>query len=463
MITTAHRGGWPRAAGSVARRALVRSSVVSVALLAAGGAGVARAELNITTPTQGQYLRTAMPTFSGTTTDLADPLVGHFDPVTVEVFEGSVAGVKRVLTTLPMAEFAGPVWSVTPSESLPHSGNYTAEAVQGGQRSAPVTFTLDTTPPPVAITSPANGSTTSGELQSFTGTAGTDPGDLEEVRVALYAGSTVGAQAPLVTLIAKPHAGSWSVPGGLQAGTYTAVARQGDAAGNVGESAPIRFTVAIPASAAPHSTFNWYPPAPVVGQSVALVSGSTDAVSPLTGFAWDLAGNGPFKAAGPVLTTSFAKAGNHVVRLQVTDARGATSVAAETIPVSPRPLKLMQPFPIVRIGGVETTAGVSLSLFSVQAPVGARVSVICAGRGCRARAQSRIATASRRNRHARSVVLAFARFERSFRAGVTLEVRVSAPGLIGKFTSFAIHRRSLPTRSDECLSALDPTPIPCLA
>jgi hypothetical protein len=452
----------------VVRRALVRSSAVSVALLAAGGAGVARAELNITSPTQGQFLNTPTPTFSGTTTDVHDPYSEHFDQVRLNIYEGpTVEGKPQgtpVQTTPGTPIFDGPVWSVATSKSLPHPGVYTAEAVQGTEKpSAPVTFTLDTTPPPVTITSPANGSTTSGELQRFTGTAGTDPGDLEEVRVALYTGSTIGAQAPLVTLIAKPNAGSWSVPGGLQSGAYTAVARQVDAAGNVGESAPVRFSVAIPVSAAPHSTFNWYPPAPVVGQSVALVSGSSDAASPLTGFAWDLAGNGPFRAAGPVLTTSFAKAGNHVVRLQVTDARGATSVAAETIPVSPRPLKLMQPFPIVRIGGVETTAGVSLSLFSVQAPVGARVSVICAGRGCRARAQSRIATASRRNRHARSVVLAFARFERSFRAGVTLEVRVSAPGLIGKFTSFAIHRRSLPTRSDECLSALDPTPIPCLA
>src|SRR5439155_19688428 len=151
-----------------------------------------------------------------------------------------------------------------------------------------------------------------------------------------------------------------------------------------------------------------------------LVSGSTDGVSPITGFAWDLAGGGPFRVAGPVLKTSFATPGNHVVRLRVTDARGVSGVAAETIPVGLRPLKRMQPFPMVRIGGVETPAGVSLSLFSVQSPVGARVSVTCAGRGCRTRSQSRIATASKRHRHARSVVLAFARFERSFRSGVTL-------------------------------------------
>lgn len=472
MTTTGRRSGWTRAAGDRAGRALAWSLVLSVVTLAAGGAGVARAEvstelkpeLKITNPTQGEYVNTPTPTFSGTTTDEYNELLDTFDAITVNIYEGPTAQGKLVQTTPATPRFKGRDWSVTAAESLPHPGIYTAEAAQGTVKSAPVTFALDTTPPPVAITTPANGSTTTGELQAFAGSAGTDPGDLAEVRVALYAGSSIGAQTPLVTLIATPHQGNWSGVGVVQPGTYTAQAMQEDAAGNVGKSAPVTFTVASPlAQAPPHSTFTWYPPAPVVGQSVVLVSGSTDAASPITGFGWDLAGGGPFTAGGPVLTTSFARPGNHVVRLQVTDARGVSSVAAQTIPVGLPPLKLMQPFPIVRIAGVETSAGVRLSLFSVQAPVGARVSVTCAGRGCGTRSQSRIATASTRNRHARSVVLGFARFERSFRAGVTLEVRVSAPGLIGKFTSFSIHRRRLPSRSDECLSALDPKPTPCVA
>jgi hypothetical protein len=192
-----------------------------------------------------------------------------------------------------------------------------------------------------------------------------------------------------------------------------------------------------------------------------LVSSSTDAANPITGYAWDLAGTGPFKAAGPVLTTSFASPGNHVVRLQVTDAGSVSSVATETIPVSAPPLLTMAPFPIVRIAGVQTASGVRLSLVSVQAPVGARVTVTCRGRGCRIKPQSRVARATKRSHHASSAVLAFGGFERSFRAGVTLEVRVAAPGEIGKYTLFAIHRRSLPTRVDSCLSALNPQPVAC--
>jgi len=97
----------------------------------------------------------------------------------------------------------------------------------------------------------------------------------------------------------------------------------------------------------------------------------------------------------------------------------------------------------------------------VLAPVGARVTVTCRGRGCTMKPQSRVAITSARNRHASLVALTFRRFERSFRAGVTLEVRIFASGKIGKYTLFAIHHHALPTRVDSCLSALNPKPIAC--
>jgi hypothetical protein len=200
-----------------------------------------------------------------------------------------------------------------------------------------------------------------------------------------------------------------------------------------------------------------------VGQSVALVSSATDVASPIASFAWDLAGNGPFKPAGPVVTTSFSTPGRHTVRLRVGDARGASGVVAETIPVSPAPLSLMQPFPIVRIAGTQTTVGVNLSQLTVQAPVGAHVTVSCRGPGCRRSSQSRLARASRRARRATSVVLAFPRFQRSLRAGVVLQVRVFRAGQIGKYTRFTIRRHRLPGRFDACLASTDPRPIACPA
>jgi PKD domain len=230
-------------------------------------------------------------------------------------------------------------------------------------------------------------------------------------------------------------------------------------------SAPVTFTVTTPAVAttppptSPVASFKWFPSAPKTGESVSLVSSLTDTVSPITAFAWALTSSGAFHAGKPVLTTSFSTPGGHTVRLRVTDANGLSSVAAETIEVTSPPLTLMQPFPIVRIGGSDTSSGVKLSLLTVQAPVGARVTVRCRGRGCPVKSESRLA-ASSKNRAA-AVLLAFRRFECPLRAGVILEIRVSKPGEIGKYTSFAIRRNKLPVRVDVCLGPTDPKPIAC--
>ena len=103
----------------------------------------------------------------------------------------------------------------------------------------------------------------------------------------------------------------------------------------------------------PAASFSWFPSLPEIGQSVSLVSTSTDTVSPITAFASRaLTGDGAFHAGGQLLTTSFSSiAGSHVVRLRVTDANGLLSIATQTIQVISAPLILMQPFPIVRIAG----------------------------------------------------------------------------------------------------------------
>jgi hypothetical protein len=147
------------------------------------------------------------------------------------------------------------------------------------------------------------------------------------------------------------------------------------------------------------------------------------------------------------------------VQLRVTDADGLSSIATETIEVTSVPLILMQPFPIVRIAGSETSTGVHLSLLTAQAPVGARVTVRCRGRGCPVRSESRVA-ASRKSK-AGTLVVEFRRFERSLRAGVTLEVRVSKPGEIGKYTRFVVRRGRLPLRVDSCLGPAGIKPIAC--
>jgi hypothetical protein len=72
-----------------------------------------------------------------------------------------------------------------------------------------------------------------------------------------------------------------------------------------------------------------------------------------------------------------------------------------------------------------------------------------------------LARASKKQSKASSVVIAFRRFQRSLPAGVILEIRVSKPGQIGKYTRFAIRRHRLPVRIDACLGSGDPKPIVC--
>jgi hypothetical protein len=230
-------------------------------------------------------------------------------------------------------------------------------------------------------------------------------------------------------------------------------------------SAPVTFTLAPPPPpppvAPPLASFKWFPSTPVVGETVSLASSSTDRTSPLTTFAWALASNAVFKVGKQVLTTSFTTPGDHVVRLSVTAADGLSSVASATIHVIRPPLILMAPFPVVRIAGILTSSGVNLTLITAQVPRGARVRVTCRGGGCPTASESRLVGSSSGKRKAGMVVLVFRRFERTLAAGVILEIKISKPGRIGKYTLFTIRHGKLPTRVDGCLDSAGVKPIAC--
>lgn len=313
--------------------------------------------------------------------------------------------------------------------------------------------------PSITLTFPANGGSTSSESQLVSGSAGTAAGDLPTVTVRLFAGSALGTQAPLESITVQASNGSWSATfGGLSVGTYTVRAEQSDEAAKTGVSAAVTFTVTAPAAPVvppPTAGFIWLPSNPKTGESVLLGSTSSDDASPITALAWDI--NGVFNAGAPVLATSFPDPGSYVVKLRVTAADGLSRVAAETINVTGRPAALMQPFPIVRIVGTDTGAGVKLRLLTVQAPAGALITVRCKGRSCPGGSESRVAASGERS----VAPVQFRRFERFLQAGVILEIRVSAPGEIGEYTRIVIRRGKLPERVDRCLSTKGITPIPC--
>jgi hypothetical protein len=343
----------------------------------------------------------------------------------------------------------------------------------------PVMFTADAAAPKVTLNSPPSPSDDT--TPSFTGTAS----NTTTVTVRIYAGAA--AKGTFVsTATATGTGGAWvsgDAQPALSNGKYTAVAVQANsvAAESSGKSAPVMFTVTPPpvgtpaetpgptptpsptptpgaAAAPPLAAFKWFPPAPQAGEAVSLVSISTDAASPITGFAWALTSNGPFQSAGAFLTTSFSSPGAHVVRLLVTGADGLSSTATETINVVGSATPLMQPFPVVRIAGTETASGVRLRLLMVQQmPSGATITVRCKGRGCPIKAARRVAVSSKRG----SSAVEFRRFERSLRFGITLEVLVFKPGEIGKYTRFVIRHGKLPERVDMCLDLAGDKPMVC--
>ncbi len=402
----------------------------------------------------------ATPSFSGS----AASAPGDSE-VTVRVYAGTVASPESEVRKVK-ASSTGSSWSAALTEALP-DGTYTALAEQSDSLSnigvsGEAKFRIDTTAPAVGVSTPADGSATSGSSEIVEGTAGSALGDSGSISLTLFAGLTAGPQAPLQTRVVVVVEGHWRADiEGLAAGSYTVQAEQGDDAGNTGSSQPVSFTILAAAGSQPRpptSAFTWLPSSPHTGETVSLLSSSTDGSSPIAAFAWDLTGNGSFAASQPALTTTFSSPGNHVVRLRVTAADGLSSVAAETIPVSGPAVVLMQPFPVVRILSTDTASGIRLKLLSVRAIAGARIAVSCRARGCPTKLVVRLA---RKGKGGVVPAYAFRPFQRALRAGVMLEIRVSKAGLIGKYTRLAIKRGKLPERLDRCLSPTASRPIAC--
>jgi hypothetical protein len=430
-------------------------------------------ELTLNAPPS--FIASATPSFSGSAAT-----VNTKPTVTLKIYDGTATGGKLAEPPVKVSQSGGR-WSTGPVQPLP-DGTYTAQAEQADDaentgHSHASTFTIDTIPPHVTMTFPATGSTTSGESQPVRGAAGTEPGDKAGITVKLFAGPAIGVE-PVQELRVFASNGSWKATfGGLSPGTYTARAEQVDDAGNIGTSGLVTFTVeplptitpkatspsptitpeAVSPSAPPVASFEWVPSAPKTGESISLVSSSTDAASPIVAFAWALTSADSFQAGGPVLSTSFSTPGDHVVRLRVTNAAGLASIATETIHVATPQASLMQPFPVVRIAGTDTARGVKLRLLTVQAPAMARITVACRGHGCPAKKESRVARSSKLG----VAVVTFPRFQRSLRAGVILEIRVSKPGEIGKYTRFVVRRGKLPERVDLCLQSDGVKPMVC--
>ena len=454
------------------RGRVVTAAVALIAALGAAPAAAAPAQLRITSPAPGSETNNTTPVISG---ELGPLEVFNWCETTVRLYAGESTAGEPLQTLAQNAEGACS-WATAPAAALA-AGTYTAQAT--GTRwwlagepeelqheelpSEPVTFLIDTTAPAPTISSPAPGATIQGSSLAVSGSAGTTPGDQPTVVVQVFAGAEATGP-PLEAIEVHASEGAWAgTLAGLPPGPYVLRTQQTDVAGNVGDSAAVPITLtALPAAPPPSASFAWFPEVPRVGETVTLVSSSTNPSSPLTGFAWALSGTEPFHPGRETTTTTFTTPGPHVVRLQVTDAAGAAAIASRTITVRHQALTLMQPFPIVRIVGRETTNGVKLTLVTVSAPVSALVTIRIRGSGVRSTSQSRLAAAGKRPAPNGTALLSFPRFARTLKAGIVLEIRVTKAGEIGKLTRFIPRRNKLPTRIDSCLTTTG-KPMSCPA
>jgi hypothetical protein len=215
--------------------------------------------------------------------------------------------------------------------------------------------------------------------------------------------------------------------------------------------------------------FLFFPAAPVPGQEVTFAYSAGPAVSAPP--EWDLNGDGVFPdATGPRAKTTFGEIGTHFVGLRITGGDDAQSTGYQAVRVvaasgpltgQGKALRLMSPFPIVRITGKVLRKGARIKRLTVRAPYGATVKVRCRGRGCPFHRSSRTLARAGKTK-APSKTISIKRLERhTLRGGASIKVLVTRQGEIGKYTRFLIRRGKPPRRTDLCLAAGSTEPMEC--
>jgi hypothetical protein len=256
-------------------------------------------------------------------------------------------------------------------------------------------------------------------------------------------------------------------------GTFRVGVRVTDPSGSSNDAVDF---VTVLQDRAPVVSLSASPATPAVGAPVTFTAAASDPDGTVAAIDWDIDGDGQFDdGTGAVVTRSFGTSGSRIVSVRATDNAGVATIAFRTIEVtgSSQPgsltgaggaptsaasrskLAMLTPFPIVRIRGVILRGSARLSLLSVKAPKGARVKVICHGGGCPKKKSIVLRVASGKS------AVRVRSLERRLRSGAVIEVFVTAPGRIGKYTSFTIRSNAAPARRDLCLQPGKSKPVAC--
>jgi PKD repeat protein len=240
--------------------------------------------------------------------------------------------------------------------------------------------------------------------------------------------------------------------------TLTARVRVTDEDGDTDEAT---VDLTVNENAPPTAGFILEPSSPAPGEQVTFASTSSDPNRPILSSEqrWDFNGDGQFDdAVGQTATYTFPDAGTKRVGLEVTDSAGAkvtatrdivVAVPNQTIPQS----ELISPFPIVRLAGKLNPDGRTIvERLSVRSPRDTEATVICKGKSCPFKEQSKDVKAGH---------VGFPAIEKTLSPDVVIRVLVTDPVRIGKFTRFKLRDGKAPERTDKCLGADSQKPVRC--
>jgi hypothetical protein len=266
---------------------------------------------------------------------------------------------------------------------------------------------------------------------------------------------------------------------------------------------PVVVLVALAAPAAasaapPDVDFTATPSLPATGDAVTFAATVDDEGVDVTLLSWDFNGDGIPELSGPAaamrtVSWTFRTTGVHQVTLTArnllaemgsinkpltvvdpspvtepqppgSSAAGAAPGPTFSVPASAVAgataqgtvrLRLMAPFPIVRLQGRVVRGGAAIRRLTVSAPRGARVRVTCSGGGCFTDRATLVKIARK------TQILRFHGMERRLKPGAVIRIYVGRDGRIGKYTRFVIRKDAVPAREDRCLITLSRSPSAC--
>ena len=112
----------------------------------------------------------------------------------------------------------------------------------------------------------------------------------------------------------------------------------------------------------------------------------------------------------------------------------------------------MSPFPIVRTAGSFTAKRTFFTRVTVKAPVGVVVKASCIKKKSKCRLRRKLKTS--KTVHLRPL-------ERGYKSGTRIRLRLTAPGVIGKYVEIRTRRGQRPLRRDLCLRPGRIRPVSC--